>query len=86
MPHRLAIAFERIARDRRAQKQQIVEMRQLALRAATADVIDAGRGGAPDFGQRIIVEGRRKARRSCVGVCQSLINRPVTSALSTWKW
>jgi hypothetical protein len=31
---------------RGAEEQQIVEMRQLALRAAAADVIDAGGGGA----------------------------------------
>ena len=30
----LAVAFQRIARDRRAEKQQVVEMRHLALRAA----------------------------------------------------
>ncbi len=45
----LAIAFERIAANRRAEKQQVVEMRNLALRAAAANVVDAGRGGAPDF-------------------------------------
>ena len=39
----LAIAFERIAADRGAEKQQIVEMRQLALGAEAADVVDAGR-------------------------------------------
>ena len=38
-------------------------MRQLALGAGAADVIDAGRRRAPDFGDRMVVEGRRLARR-----------------------
>ena len=59
----LAIAFERIARDRGAEEQQVVEMRQLALGAGAADVIDAGRRGAADLGQRVVVEGRGLARR-----------------------
>ena len=58
----LAIAFERIARDRGAEEQEIVEMRQLALGAGAADVIDAGGRGAADFRQRVVVEGRRLAR------------------------
>ena len=59
----LAIAFERIAADRGAEEQQIVEMRQLALGAGAADVVDAGRRGAADLGDRVVVEGRRLARR-----------------------
>ena len=58
----LAIAFERIARDRGAEEEQVVEMRDLALGAAAADVIDAGGGGAADLGQGVIVEGRGLAR------------------------
>jgi hypothetical protein len=58
----LAIAFQRIARDGGAQKQQIIKVRHLALGARAADVIDAGRGGAADFGQRHVIEGCRFAR------------------------
>ena len=59
----LAVAFERIARDRRAEEQEVVEMRQLPLRAGAADVVDAGGRGAPDFRQRVVVEGRGGAGR-----------------------
>jgi hypothetical protein len=59
----LAIAFERVARDRGAEEQQVVEMRQLALGAGAADIVDAGRRGAADFRDRIVVEGRGLARR-----------------------
>ena len=59
----LAIAFERIARDRGAEEQEVVEVRHLALGAAAADVVDAGRGGAADFRQRVVVEGGGLARR-----------------------
>ena len=59
----LAIALERIAADRGAEEQQVVEVRQLALRPEAADVVDAGRGGAMDLGNGVPVEGRRLARR-----------------------
>ena len=58
----LTIAFERIARDRCAEKQQVVEMRKLALGAAAADIVDAGRRGALDLRNRVAVERRRKPR------------------------
>src|SRR5680860_772007 len=38
----LAIAFERIAAHRGAEKQEVVEMRDLALGASAADVTEAG--------------------------------------------
>ena len=38
-------------------------MRHLALGAEAADVVDAGRRGALDFRDRMLVEGRRIARR-----------------------
>ncbi len=66
----LAVAFERIARDRGAEEQQIVEVRQLALRAAAADVVDAGDRRAADLRQRVVVEGGggpRRGRRVLVG-------------------
>ena len=81
----LAIAFERIAADRGAEEQQIVEMRQLALGAAAADVVDAGRRGAADFGDAC----SRRRSRTCAAACGSsgpaaLISR--RPALSMWKW
>src|SRR5262249_46386764 len=39
----LTIAFERVAADRGAEKQEVVEVRQPALGAAAADVVDAAR-------------------------------------------
>ena len=73
--HRLAIAFERIARDRRAEEQQIVEMRQLALGAAAANVVDAGRRRAADLGQRIRIEGRGFARRGSADVRRGIAHQ-----------
>jgi len=46
----LAVAFEGIARDRRAEEQQIVEMRNLTLRAAASNVINARGRRAANFG------------------------------------
>ena len=59
----LAVAFERIARHGGAEEQEVVEMRQPALRPAAADVVDAGGGGPADLGHRVVVEGRGLARR-----------------------
>ena len=70
----LAVAFQRIARDRGAEEQQIVEMRQLSLGAGTADVIDAGGGGAADFGHREVVEGCRLAWRGAWNVGVHLVS------------
>ena len=58
----LAIAFERIARQRRAEEHQIVEVRHLALGAEAADLVEPvmRHGGCRD---RILVEGRGAARR-----------------------
>ena len=53
----LAVAFQRIAADRGAKEQQVIEMRQAAFRSATADVIDAGCGGAADFGVHVVGKG-----------------------------
>ena len=67
----LAIAFQRIARHRGAEKQQIVEMRQLALGAAAADIIDAGRRGAADFGQRIADRRSPTCAARCAWICDA---------------
>ena len=58
----LAIALQRITRHRRAQEKQIVEMRQLSLRAKATDVVDAGRRGALYLGDAVPIERRRLAR------------------------
>jgi hypothetical protein len=63
----LAVAFERIARDRGAEEQQVVEMRHPALGAGAADVIDAGLRRAMDLGHRVRIESRRPARRRVEG-------------------
>jgi hypothetical protein len=58
----LAIAFEGVAAHGGAKEQEIVEMRHPALGAKSPDVIDTGRGGAMDLGDRTLVEGRRLPR------------------------
>ena len=52
----LTVAFQRIAAHGGAQEQQVVKVRELALGTAAADVIDAGHGGAANFGDRGVVE------------------------------
>jgi hypothetical protein len=59
----LAVAFQRVARDRRAQEQQVIEVRQVPLGAAAADVVDAGGRRAADFRVDGRGEGGRIARR-----------------------
>jgi hypothetical protein len=78
------IAFERIAAHRRAKKQQVVEVRELALGAAAADIIDAGGGGAANFGDRGIVECCRFARRRMDPAV--LRRHQYCPTFSTWKW
>ena len=53
----LAVALQRVARHRRAEEQQVVEVRQRPLGAPAADVVDAGLGGALDVGDGGAVEG-----------------------------
>ena len=67
----LAIALQRIARDRGAQEQQIIEMRQLALRAAAADIVNAGGGGALDFGDACADRRSRKSAAAWRGSAAS---------------
>src|SRR5215472_7333829 len=59
----LAIAFQRIARDRGAEKQQIVEGGQPALGAEAADLVEALVGGAMDL--------RQDMGRECRGGAQA---------------
>ena len=58
----LAVALQRVAADRGAEEQQVVEMRERALRAGAADVVDAGRGRPTDLRHDLGGEGRRGAR------------------------
>src|SRR6266446_2109659 len=79
----LTIAFEWIATDGGPEEKQIVEMRELALCAEPPNVVDAGCRRATDFRDRVVVKGRRLARRG--------VNPAVTGAhqydpiLSTWN-
>ncbi len=58
----LAIALQRIAAHGGAEKKEIVKMRYLALGAEAANVVKAGRGGAVNLGDRVLVEGGRTPR------------------------
>ena len=52
----LAVALERVARDRCAEEEQVVEVRQPALRAEAADVVDPLGRRALDLGDDGAVE------------------------------
>ncbi len=52
----LAIALERIPRDRRGQKDQIVEGRDAAFGAQAADVVKARLGRLMNVGEHVAVE------------------------------
>ncbi len=52
----LAVALERVARDARAEHQQVVEVGEAALGAEPADVVDALARGALDLGDRVTIE------------------------------
>ena len=80
----LAIAFQRIAADRSAQEQQIVEVGNPALGAKTANVVDAGRGGAVNLRDRMLVEGRGVTRRRMHPA--GFGPHQYASRLSMWKW
>ena len=58
----LAVALERVAGDARAEEEEIVEVRQLPLRAEAADVVDALARGPLDLGDHVAVEERRLAQ------------------------
>src|SRR5882757_2681544 len=59
----LAISFQRITRDGGAEKQQVVKMRKGTFCTGTANVINSGRRGTANFGQRMRVKRRRLARQ-----------------------
>src|SRR5260370_21287128 len=77
------IAFERIATDGGSQEKQIVEVRKLALRAETSNVIDAGCSRSTDFRDRVVVKGRRLARRGMNPAVLGIHQYDPT--LSMWK-
>ena len=58
----LAIALQRVARDARAQQQEVVEVGEAALGAEAADVVDAFARGALDLGDDLAAEERRLAQ------------------------
>src|SRR5207302_336031 len=55
----LAVALERIARHAGAEQQEVVEVRDAALGAPAADVVDALARRALDLVDRVAVEGGR---------------------------
>jgi hypothetical protein len=77
----LAVALERIARDARAEEEEVVEVRDAALRPEAADVVDALARGALDLGDDRAVEEVRLAQVPRV----LLLSHQYAEALSTWK-
>jgi hypothetical protein len=73
----LAVALERVARDRRAEKEQVVEVRQRALGAEAADVIDALARGALDRVDRVAIEDRALAQTGAPAACHRAPLEPV---------
>jgi len=69
----LPVPLERVARDARTEQQQVVEVRDPALGAAAADVVDALAGGALDLSDRRPVEGRGLAQGADHGAVQPLV-------------
>src|SRR4029077_7274088 len=58
----LAIALERVARDTRAEEEQVVEVRQTPLGAEAADVVDTLACRALDLGDDVAVVEVRLAQ------------------------
>src|SRR5439155_23972631 len=54
----LAIALQWIARQRCTEESEIVEMRQVALRTQTTDLVQSRRGGAVDIVESRTIVGR----------------------------
>ena len=78
-----AISLERISAHRRAEKQQVVEMRQPALGSAAADIVNTRCRRAPDFRNRIIVKCRGFSRNRMLPVI--FRGHQYNPILSTWK-
>ena len=58
----LAVAFERIARHARAQKDQVVKMGHPALGPPAADIVNPGPRSALDLVDDVAAKGRRFAQ------------------------
>ena len=58
----LAVAFQRIARHARAQKDQVVKMGHLALGPPATDIVDPGLSSALDLVDDVAAKGRRFAQ------------------------
>ena len=58
----LAVAFQRIARHARAQKDQVVKMGHLALGPPASYIVNPGPRGALDLVDDIAAKGRRFAQ------------------------
>src|SRR5262249_55665233 len=72
----LAVTLERVARDARAEQEQLVEVRDAALRSEAADVVNALARGALDLRDHVAIEEVRLAQTK---------RRQYAPALSTWK-
>ncbi len=79
----LAVALERVARHRRAEHQQVVEVRYGALGAPAADVVDARPGGVLDRGDRGAVERGRLAQPPLRGILHRVEPRFASAAVSS---
>ena len=80
----LAIPLERVARDARAEDEQVVEVRQPPLRAEAADVVDPLARGALDLGNGGAVVEVRLAQ-AALRVGEPVVDGGHQYALSTWK-
>jgi hypothetical protein len=74
----LAVAFERVTRDRGAEQHQVVEARRRAQGAEPADPIEPLVGGTLDLGDDIGRKGGRVPSRSAY-------HRQYSAAWSMWK-
>ena len=81
----LAVALERVARDARAEQQQVVEVRHAALGAEAADVVDALARGALDLGDDVAVEEVRTRAGPARRAGSVVVGHQYEPALSTWK-
>ena len=72
----LAITLQRVAGNRGAEEQQVVEMRHFPFRAATANIVDSRRRRAPDLRHRVRIERVREAGQGAGSVFRGVHDRP----------
>src|SRR5262249_21964194 len=82
----LAVALERVARDRRTEEEKIVEVRQPALRAEAANVVDPFRRSALDLGDDGAVEEVRLAEVPAARLRRSHQYAAALSTLNVYSW